>query len=93
MNEQIADTVRWFQQRIDMLEAQINAMSVAIVEARNPVRHERKSFRGMGHRREHQDRCENCGLTGQAFAVAEQKGQAIECPLAQIDGDGCASDV
>lgn len=70
-----------------MLEAQINAMSVAIVEARNPARFERKSFRGMGHRREHRDLCEDCGLTGQAFEVAVRQGQLIECPMRQIDGE------
>lgn len=84
-----ADTVAWFQRRIDMLEAQINAMSVAIVEARSPERVAApKSFRGMGHRRESRDLCENCGLTGQGFEESKKWGRAIPCPMTQIDGSG-----
>lgn len=45
-----------------------------------------KSFRGMGHRRENQDRCEDCGLTGQAFEASKQKGWAIACPVPHNNG-------
>lgn len=89
----IAESVVWFQRRIDKLEAEVSSLLTALVEARSPQPGGRSSgrptFSGMGHIRTTRDLCDVCGLTGQAFASSRDNGSPIYCPgnpPARIDG-------
>lgn len=75
---------RAMRQQADFYEKEANAWEAKAEEFGPPP----VTFRGMGHTRTTHDRCDTCGLNGQAFDVSKRNRTPIYCPMPGEHSDG-----